>query len=90
MEQCLQDQIRTGEFTFCERCGHICRIGSEGFMCISCTCSLLPRQGDPDDKEEIPLRCAVELELSGIILEYRKRLAELRLEKKKRTAGESV
>jgi len=33
----LQKYIKTGEFTWCSRCGKIVRLGNEEFQCIKCS-----------------------------------------------------
>lgn len=71
--------IKSGEFTFCSRCGHICRLGKENFMCKKCTSDLFPRNGLSElEIKEKCLFIRVEQEISDIIIGYRKELAELR------------
>ena len=71
--------IESGEFTFCSRCGDICHLRKEDFMCRSCTSSLFSRKNLSDlEKEEKQLYIEMEESVSIILREYRKELAELR------------
>ena len=71
--------IKSGEFTFCSRCGHICHLGKKNFMCRSCTSDLFPRgkMSELEIKEKF-LFIETEQKISDILIEYRKKLAELR------------
>jgi len=71
--------IKSGEFTFCSRCGHICHLGKKDFMCKSCISSLLTRGKMSElEIEEKQLYIEIEKTISDILIDYRKRLAELR------------
>ena len=71
--------IKSGEFTFCSRCGNICHLGKKNFMCRSCISDLFPRgkMSELEIKEKF-LFIGVEQEISDILIEYRKNLAKLR------------
>jgi len=73
------DYIKSGEFTFCSRCGHICHLGKENFMCRNCTSDLFPREemSELEIKEKY-LFIKVEQKISDILINYRKELTELR------------
>ena len=36
MNRELEQYIKPGEFTYCSRCGDVCHIGSEDFICMKC------------------------------------------------------
>lgn len=71
--------IKSGEFTFCSRCGHICHLGKKDFMCRSCISDLFSRRkmSELEIKEKY-LFIKIERKISDILIDYRKNLAELR------------
>ena len=71
--------IKSGEFTFCSRCGEICHLGDKDFMCRSCMGSFCSRGKMSElEKKEKQLYIQTERDISYILVEYRKELAELR------------
>lgn len=83
MEKELFDCIKPGEFTFCSRCGHICRIGAKDFMCTSCKAGLFSRKESQQEHKERLLKEKVQQQISEIIIKYREDLAKLRKRGKK-------
>lgn len=71
----LQKYIKSGEFTFCSRCGVNVCYDSKEFMCESCKRQLF---GGKINKEII-LAELYESKISKLIREHRKKLAELRM-----------
>lgn len=73
------DYIKSGEFTFCSRCGHICHLGKKDFICRKCISDLFPRGKMLELKiKEKYLFIEIERKISDILTDYRKRLAGLR------------
>ena len=71
--------IKSGEFTFCSRCGSICHLGKKDFMCRKCISGLFSRKGMSElEIKEKQLYIIMEKDISDILIEYRKNLAELR------------
>lgn len=79
MENGLITYIKSGEFTFCSRCGDIARYGDTNFMCIKCIEDLFPKgKATSFEREEKGLARSAEEAISDIINEHRSRLAILR------------
>lgn len=80
MQAELVAYIKPREFTFCSRCGNICRNTDEAFMCISCVFDLFgsSKKLSQLEMDERLLKRNVEIAVSDICKEYRKDLAELR------------
>ncbi|KKN64895.1 hypothetical protein LCGC14_0487290 [marine sediment metagenome] len=74
----LQKYIKPGEFTFCSRCGHICRMGLSNFMCVGCTDSLFSKPMTAQESEELQLKIVCQKKVSDVIMTYREELARYR------------
>ncbi len=51
MDDELFRYIKPGDFSFCGRCGEICRRGDQYFMCTSCKASLFGLMDNPSSEE---------------------------------------
>lgn len=71
-----QGRIKSGEFTFCSRCGRIVRYGNGEFMCTGCTVALFGHAGP---RGESLLAKGYEQKISDLIYSHRAALASLRL-----------
>ena len=78
MDVLLQEMIKSGEFTFCGRCGRNCRIGGKDFMCTSCKSSLFSKEETEQEQVERHMKQDAEKAISHIIYDYRQSLAEFR------------
>lgn len=74
----LQKYIEPGEFTFCSRCGHICRMGPSNFMCAGCLDSLFSKPMTAQEAEELQLKLTCQRGVSNMVMVYRKELARYR------------
>ncbi|KKN69814.1 hypothetical protein LCGC14_0437600 [marine sediment metagenome] len=79
MKDELLRHIKPGEFTFCSRCGSVCKQGSEAFMCVRCRCSMFSREEVTELEKQIMLaEQSLEQSMSGLCKAHRKDLAMLR------------
>ncbi|KKN27415.1 hypothetical protein LCGC14_0864970 [marine sediment metagenome] len=79
MKKELLKYIKPGEFTFCSRCGSMCRRGSETFMCVRCRCSIFSREKVTElEKQIILAEQSLEQSMSDLCKAHRKDLAVLR------------
>jgi hypothetical protein len=84
MDYELQKHIRHGEFTFCGRCGTICRQGDKDFMCTDCRRDFFSKPNETKaERDEDMIHIRYEGELSAILVEYRRVLAEHRMNSKR-------
>lgn len=67
------DYIPPKMFTFCSRCGEICREGGKDFMCLGCENSFFGWEGDA--KHDIEDVCA-ERERSSLVRVIRDSVAQ--------------
>ncbi len=74
MNALVDRHIKRGEFTFCSRCGYICKRTSRNFMCTGCMTSLFGL------KETNETRLSVRFERRHSLLneQHRKCLAQMR------------
>lgn len=84
MESELIKYIRSGEFTFCSRCGKVCRVGSDEFMCTKCTNSLFSKKESPLEFDERIALQEHEARVGSSTREYREELANIRKEEEER------
>ncbi len=81
MKEELLKHIKPGEFTFCSRCGSICRRGSEAFMCVRCRCSMFSREEVTYLEKQIMLaEQSLEQSMSDLCKAHRQYIAEVRSE----------
>lgn len=73
----VDEYIKTKEFTFCSRCGHICHLGGEDFVCIACSLDFPVDKSKEywSKKEDIRM----EKYESDFIIEFREKLAKGRM-----------
>lgn len=81
MNETLLKYISPGEFTFCSRCGLICRHTAKNFICTRCKSQMFGGTGKKT--EEKFLAIAFEQAISDTCMEYRHTLAELRHEEQR-------
>ena len=78
MDAALQKYIKPKEFTFCSKCGEICKQTDRDFMCTSCQRGLFGYIKRND--KEVSLQIRFEKLLSDIHKKHREELAKLRQE----------
>lgn len=78
MEHELQDFIKPGEFTFCSRCGNICRWTDRDFMCTRCLRHFNYYSRPELEEKEFKMAVQTDRAISDVLRKYRRDLAILR------------
>ena len=79
MNEELLRYIKPGEFTFCSRCGLICRKTDKAFMCTQCKHFIFSRKKITKlEEQEILAEQLFEQQISDICKVHRENLAILR------------
>ena len=81
MNEELLRYIKLGEFTFCNRCGSICRKTDKAFICTQCKCTMFSRKKVTElEKQETLIIQSFEQQISDVCKAHREDLAILRRE----------